>query len=567
MAITRLNSLAIPAGTVETADLSYPLTNFSSTGIDDNATSTAITIDASENVGVGTASPDGKLNVFSASAGSVSADADADELVLENSGNVGLSLLTASTGESGIYFGNPGTNGQKDFHLKFYHESHATTANRRAFTFNTASTERMRIDSSGNVGIGTASPNSVSKLQVEDITATNTSTYISVVSGNTGNAGITFGDSDADLVGGVLFNNADNALRFFKSGFTEGMRIDASGKVGIGTTSPSSYYADNLVVAAPDQGGITIAASATSDANYLMFADGTSGNEAYRGYIGFQHNAPDALNILSHGFTRFYTGPTTPERMRIDASGNVGIGVAPVAGYGRKLQVHSAAGGGSSVHITDSVTGSTASDGLELITFASAAYIWNREASFMSFGTSATERMRIDSSGNVLVGTTNSGTPSNGIVLYKDNNRGILKAATTLSGADAVAAFYNPNGKVGQIVTNGSTTAYQSLSDYRLKENVVNLDNGIDRLKQIPVHRFNFIADPDKTVDGFIAHEVQDVVPEAITGAKDAVDDEGNPEYQGIDQSKLVPLLTAALQEAVTRIETLEAEVATLKGA
>ena len=100
-----------------------------------------------------------------------------------------------------------------------------------------------------------------------------------------------------------------------------------------------------------------------------------------------------------------------------------------------------------------------------------------------------------------------------------------------------------------------------------LKENVVNLDNGIDRLKQIPVHRFNFIADPDTTVDGFIAHEVQDVVPEAITGTKDAVDDEGNPEYQGIDQSKLVPLLTAALQEAVIRIETLEAEVAALKGA
>jgi hypothetical protein len=138
-------------GTVGTAQMNYPLDNFSSTGIDDNATSTAITIDASQNVGVGTASPDGKLNVFSASAGSVSADADADELVLENSGNVGLSLLTTSTGESGIYFGNPGTNGQKDFHLKFYHESHATTANRRAFTFNTASTERMRIDASGRV--------------------------------------------------------------------------------------------------------------------------------------------------------------------------------------------------------------------------------------------------------------------------------------------------------------------------------------------------------------------------------------------------------------------------------
>ncbi|MBM4179755.1 MAG: hypothetical protein FJ211_10575, partial [Ignavibacteria bacterium] len=73
--------------------------------------------------------------------------------------------------------------------------------------------------------------------------------------------------------------------------------------------------------------------------------------------------------------------------------------------------------------------------------------------------------------------------------------------------------------------------------------------------------RFNFIADPDKTVDGFIAHEVQDIVPEAIHGEKDAVDDEGNPIYQGIDKSKLVPLLTAALQEAVAKIETLEARL------
>jgi len=73
--------------------------------------------------------------------------------------------------------------------------------------------------------------------------------------------------------------------------------------------------------------------------------------------------------------------------------------------------------------------------------------------------------------------------------------------------------------------------------------------------------RFNFISDPDKTVDGFLAHEVQDVVPEAIFGTKDAVDSDGNPEYQGIDQSKLVPLLTAALQEAITEIESLKSRL------
>ena len=118
---------------------------------------------------------------------------------------------------------------------------------------------------------------------------------------------------------------------------------------------------------------------------------------------------------------------------------------------------------------------------------------------------------------------------------------------------------------MGTIVTTGATTAYNTSSDYRLKENVVDLDGALDRLKLLPVHRFNFITDPDTVVDGFLAHEAQEVVPECVTGEKDAVDDEGNPDYQGIDQSKLVPLLTAALQEAIGRIESLEAEVAALK--
>ena len=101
--------------------------------------------------------------------------------------------------------------------------------------------------------------------------------------------------------------------------------------------------------------------------------------------------------------------------------------------------------------------------------------------------------------------------------------------------------------------------AYVGSSDHRLKENVVNLDGGITRVKQLAPKRFNFIANPNSTVDGFLAHEAQTVVPEAVTGTYNEVDDDGNAVMQGIDQSKLVPLLTAALQEAITKIETLEA--------
>lgn len=151
-------------------------------------------------------------------------------------------------------------------------------------------------------------------------------------------------------------------------------------------------------------------------------------------------------------------------------------------------------------------------------------------------------------------------------------------------------SFRNPNGQVGYILISGSSVSYNTSSDYRLKENVVDLTSATERLKQLQPKRFNFIADADTTVDGFLAHEVSDIVPEAVSGTKDAMideeyevtpevrDDEGNlvseavmgtrsvPDYQGIDQAKLVPLLTAALQEAITKIEQLEARVATLEG-
>ena len=122
-------------------------------------------------------------------------------------------------------------------------------------------------------------------------------------------------------------------------------------------------------------------------------------------------------------------------------------------------------------------------------------------------------------------------------------------------------SFRNGNGAVGTIATNGSATAYNTSSDYRLKENEVAISDGITRLKQLKPYKFNFKIDADTKVDGFFAHEVSSIVPEAITGEKDGA------EMQGIDQSKLVPLLTAALQEAVTKIETLEAKVKALEEA
>jgi hypothetical protein len=170
-----------------------------------------------------------------------------------------------------------------------------------------------------------------------------------------------------------------------------------------------------------------------------------------------------------------------------------------------------------------------------------------------------------DASGNLIVGGGVLNTV-NAFSVHPATNP-YIGLNKSLTGTHDAFYFQHNGSVIGKITYSDSATAYVTSSDYRLKENVTDITDGIDRLKQLPVHKFNFIVDPDTTVDGFLAHEVQDIVPEAITGTKDKVDAEGKPVYQGIDQSKLVPLLTAALKEAITRIETLEAEVAAIKGA
>ena len=175
----------------------------------------------------------------------------------------------------------------------------------------------------------------------------------------------------------------------------------------------------------------------------------------------------------------------------------------------------------------------------------------------------AAERMRIDSSGRLLVGTAAPFSSGNNSSIHI-NVDGVATAAGAImsecSGTGTVFHYHlrNGNGGVGGISTNGSATSFVTSSDYRLKENVTDITDATDRLKQLQPKRFNFIADADTTVDGFIAHEVSNIVPEAISGEKDAVDANGNPEYQGIDQSKLVPLLVKTIQELEARITTLE---------
>jgi hypothetical protein len=284
----------------------------------------------------------------------------------------------------------------------------------------------------------------------------------------------------------------------------------------------------------------------------------------------------------------FIDGSAGVTRMLIDSSGNVGIGTSSpqrslsIGTHGSSPSAEIAFGttttGYASLLFGDGTTGTSLYDG----------YIqYEQSGSNMLFATGGgSERMRIDSSGNLIFGKTTTAVTTAGVTLSQ-----VARFNVATNGGEPFYFYYAVTGaNVGSITHGTTSTSFNTTSDYRLKENVTDVTDGIARVKQLAPRRFNFIAEPDITVDGFIAHEAQAVVPEAVTKAQDAMrdeeyevtpavlDEDGNevtpavmgtrsvPDYQGIDQSKLVPLLTAALQEAITKIEQLEARVATLEG-
>ena len=226
----------------------------------------------------------------------------------------------------------------------------------------------------------------------------------------------------------------------------------------------------------------------------------------------------------------------------------------------------------------------------------------------------ADAKLILDSDGTFTVRTTPAAGVNGVNLRASDGNGGRVNISSSSTGGYHVMKFFNANGEVGSIGTSGTSTSFNTSSDQRLKENVVNMTGAIDRLKALTPKRFNFIADADTTVDGFLAHEAQTVVPEAVTGTKDETREVNNavlsadgrligedvtkakwtagklateeggktipaiypsdstwsakhtePVMQGIDQAKLVPLLTGALQEAIAEIETLKTKVAALE--
>ena len=302
--------------------------------------------------------------------------------------------------------------------------------------------------------------------------------------------------------------------------------------------------------------------------------DGTASTPAIQGNdtnTGIFFPAADTIAFAEGG----------AEVARFDSAGNLGIGTSSPAD---KLEVNgiirsSTLRTGATNRTLELYSGTAFNTGGAAVAIRGSATGYNDNG--MEFYTSGAERMRITSSGNLLVGTTSlpSSGPGNaiqGIYLSTPFN-GI--AVRTTGAADSyecyagirnstngsVAAWwYNESTLVGRIAITSSATSYITSSDYRLKENIAPMTGALDKVAQLKPVTYTWKADGSNG-QGFIAHELQEVCPDAVTGEKDAVNEDGSINPQGIDTSFLVATLTAAIQEQQAIITDLKARIETLE--
>ena len=419
----------------------------------------------------------------------------------------------------------------------------------------TVDTNTLYVDSTNNnVGIGTSSP--IRQLSLQN----SSNAEISLVSGTSSNCSLLMGDgtSGTDFYRGYIQYQNSNDAMLFATSTGERMRIDSSGNVGIGTSSPSVK--------------LEVTGASNSTATSIKPQGALPDNNDNAGlYVLHQGTAGTGLRVRTDNAL---TGSNFAHILVNNASAS--INAFQVSQYGSGYIADFNKSGTTALRIDNngSITSTAASGNMAsfasstnavefkiLSPTANVVRLDTGTSDVLAFAPAGTEAMRINSSGELLLRTTvsenNSIMTINNATSHVGKN-GITFCTSSTGTAFSHLLFKNPNGNVGSVTTNGSSTAYNTSSDHRLKENVTADWDATTRLKQLNPVRFNFIADADTTVDGFLAHEVQSVVPEAISGTHNEVDDDGNPVYQGIDQSKLVPLLVKTIQELEARITVLE---------
>ena len=487
-------------------------------------------------------------------------------------------VLEASGTDAWLRMGHTGTYAQID-------ATYNSSAGHTPLQLLAGGSARIHIATDGNVGIGTTSPTgSGTVLHVNGSSTVADFHLTNSTSGAASTDGFVLRYSGLN----AEFLNREAGSNIFYTSGTEKMRIDSSGNVVI----PTAFTTAGTGILFRD--GIT---AASSKYNLSILSHDHSGDG----------NA-DGLTINGYDGVSFSTGTSTrTERMRLDSSGNLMIGgtnPAPVSNNVAGISLRAVNG-----EIQASVNGAPALYLNRLNNDGALAYFRKDGTTCGSIATKSGSNggnntivvacqntgLRFDDPNDAIYPTDDAGILVNNTIdlgqsgaafneFYTSKiylnvagaNNGAPEAMNVYcagggggyginikcigTGGGTMLRFNTAGNIVGQIYTSSSATTYATSSDYRLKENVDYTWDATTRLKQLKPARFNFIVDDTNTlVDGFLAHEVQGIVPEAIKGEKDG------DEMQCIDHSKLVPLLTKAIQEQQTLIESLTARIATLE--